>query len=101
MRKKLIKIIIAFILFLITMIFKAENEWINIGLYVISYIIVGFEIIKEAVENIIKGKVFDENLFSILSFIFYAQYVPYQFQKLLLHVHHPTYKILPFLLFYI
>ena len=61
MRKKLIKIIIAFILFLITMIFKAENEWINIGLYVISYIIVGFEIIRKALRNITRGKVFDEN----------------------------------------
>ena len=61
MRKKLIKIIIAFILFLITMIFKAENEWINISLYVISYIIVGFEIIRKALRNITRGKVFDEN----------------------------------------
>ena len=61
MRKKLIKIIIAFILFLIAMIFKAENEWINISLYVISYIIVGFEIIRKALRNITRGKVFDEN----------------------------------------
>ena len=61
MRKKLIKIIIAFILFLIAMIFKAENEWINISLYFISYIIVGFEIIRKALRNITRGKVFDEN----------------------------------------
>ena len=61
MKKKLIKIIIAFILFLIAMIFKAENEWINISLYVISYIIVGFEIIRKALRNITRGKVFDEN----------------------------------------
>ena len=61
MRKKFIKIIIPFILFLIAMIFKAENEWINISLYVISYIIVGFEIIRKALRNITRGKVFDEN----------------------------------------
>ena len=69
MRKKLIKIIIAFILFLITMIFKAENEWINIGLYVISYIIVGFEIIRKALRNITRGKVFDENFLMTIATI--------------------------------
>ena len=61
MKKKGIKIIIALILFCIALIVKFNNEWINNIIYIISYIIVGFEIVKKAVRNIFRGKVFDEN----------------------------------------
>ena len=61
MRKKGIKIIISLILFLIAIIINFNNETINNTLYIISYIIVGFEIIKKAIRNITRGKVFDEN----------------------------------------
>ena len=69
MKKKGIKIIIAFILFLIALIVKFNNEWINNIIYIISYIIVGFEIVKEAIENIAKGKVFDENFLMTIATI--------------------------------
>ena len=36
-------------------------EWVNISIYLISYIIVGGDIIKRAIRNISRGKVFDEN----------------------------------------
>ncbi len=61
MKKKRNKIIIAFILFLVAFIIPFENEWVNKGIYIVSYIIVGFEIVKKAVKNIVRGKVFDEN----------------------------------------
>ena len=61
MKGKLIKIVIALILFLLSLVAKFENESINNILFILSYIIVGFEIILEAIENILKGKVFDEN----------------------------------------
>ena len=61
MKKRGIKIVIALILFLIAFIIKFPNEWINNAIYIISYIIVGFDIVKKAVRNIIRGKVFDEN----------------------------------------
>ena len=61
MKGKLIKIVIALILFLLSLVVKFENESINNILFILSYIIVGFEIILEAIENILKGKVFDEN----------------------------------------
>ena len=61
MKKRGIKIIIALILFLIAFIIRFPNEWINNAIYIISYIIVGFDIVKKAVRNIIRGKVFDEN----------------------------------------
>ena len=61
MKKKGIKIIIAFVLFLFAMLVKFQNEWINNGIFIVSYIIVGFEILRKAVRNIFRGKVFDEN----------------------------------------
>ena len=61
MKKDGIKIIIALPLFLIAMFVPFGNELINKGLYVLSYIIVGLEIIFKAFKNMIKGEVFDEN----------------------------------------
>ena len=61
MKKKLYKIIIAGILFLIAFLLKMENGVINNILFVFSYIIVGKEILEKALKNITRGKVFDEN----------------------------------------
>lgn len=61
MKKKGIKIIIALVLFFIALIINFNNEWINNIIYIISYIIVGLEIIRKAIKNITRGKVFDEN----------------------------------------
>ncbi len=61
MKKKGIKIIIATILFFIALIINFGNEWINNTIYIISYIIVGLEIVRKAIRNITRGKVFDEN----------------------------------------
>ena len=61
MKKRLIKIIIALILFIVSLSINFSNEWINKGIYIVSYLIVGFDIVKKAVRNIFRGKVFDEN----------------------------------------
>lgn len=61
MKKRLIKILLASILFLVALIVPFQYKWINSTIYIISYLIVGLEIIIEAVENITKGEVFDEN----------------------------------------
>lgn len=61
MKKRLRKIIISAILYLFSAIVKFDNVWINNILFLISYIIVGYEILRKAVRNILKGKVFDEN----------------------------------------
>ena len=63
------KIVIAFILFIIALVINFPNEWINKVLYIIAYLIVGFEIILEAIENIFRGKVFDENFLMALATI--------------------------------
>lgn len=61
MKKRGIKIIISAILFVLALVISFSNEWINNGLFIISYLVVGFEILKKAVRNIFRGKVFDEN----------------------------------------
>ena len=61
MNKKVIKIILALILFIIALVLNFNNELVNNIIYIIAYIIVGFEIVKKAIKNIIRGKLFDEN----------------------------------------
>ena len=69
MKKKGIKIIIAFILFLLAIIANFNNEWINKIIFIISYFIVGLEILKKAKRNIFRGKVFDENFLMTIATI--------------------------------
>ena len=69
MKKKGIKIIIALILFIFAMAINFENVWINYGIFILSYIIVGFEILRKAVRNIFRGKVFDENFLMAIATI--------------------------------
>lgn len=57
----MVKVIISGILFAIGMIARFPSEWINKGIFIVSYIIIGYEVLKEAIEHILKGKVFDEN----------------------------------------
>ena len=61
MKKQLIRIIIAFLLVIVSFLIKFENELYNNILYIIAYIIVGYDIVLIAIRNIFKGKVFDEN----------------------------------------
>ena len=61
MKKRLNLIIISLILFLFSIIVKFQNVWINNVIYIVSYLLVGFKIVKKAIRNIARGKIFDEN----------------------------------------
>ena len=69
MNKQLIRIIIAFILMIISMFLKLDNIIINNILYLIAYIIVGYNIVLKALRNILRGKVFDENFLMTIATI--------------------------------
>ena len=56
-----VRVIISFILFLIALTYRFDNVWINNTLYIISYLLVGLEVLKNACLNIIKGKILDES----------------------------------------
>lgn len=69
MEKKLLKIIIAFLIYIGAIILPIKFEILKIILFVISYLIVGLDILKKAFKNIIRGKVFDENFLMALATI--------------------------------
>ena len=69
MKKKLIRIIISFILLVLAFILKLDNVIINNILFIISYLIIGYDIILKALRNITRGKVFDENFLMTIATI--------------------------------
>ena len=69
MKKKLIRIIISFILLVLAFIIKLDNVIISDILFIISYLIVGYDIILKALRNITRGKVFDENFLMTIATI--------------------------------
>ena len=61
MTKRLWRIIIGAAVLATAVMLNLNNEWLQIALFIISYIIVGGDVVKRAVNNIFKGQVFDEN----------------------------------------
>ena len=58
-KKNLIRIIISGLLFALSFIFKIK--YVVFGILLISYIIIGYDVLLKAFKNIKRGKVFDEN----------------------------------------
>ncbi len=61
MIKRIQKITVALVLFILGLIINVDNIRINNTLFILSYILVGYDILKKAFRNITRGKVFDEN----------------------------------------
>lgn len=61
MSKRLWRIIIGAAVLATAVLLNLNNEWLQIALFIISYIIVGGDVVKRAVKNIFKGQVFDES----------------------------------------
>lgn len=61
MTKRLWRIIIGAAVLATAVLLSLNNEWLQIALFIINYIIVGGDVVKRAVKNIFKGQVFDEN----------------------------------------
>ena len=59
-KRIVIKIAISIIMLAIINIFKFDEIYKDIG-YIITYLIVGFSVLRKAIKNIINGQVFDEN----------------------------------------
>ncbi|MBW6410488.1 heavy metal translocating P-type ATPase [Clostridium weizhouense] len=52
--------IIGIILYIIAMIFR-EDTYLNISVFILSYVLIGGNVLKIAFKNILRGEVFDEN----------------------------------------
>ncbi len=62
MRNKIIKIIISTCIFILASILKIDIPYIKVVLYILGFAIVGYEVVVEAIKNIFKGDIFNENL---------------------------------------
>lgn len=58
-KKNLIRIIISGLLFALSFIFK--TKYVVFGILLVSYIIIGYDVLLKAFRNIKRGKIFDEN----------------------------------------
>ena len=61
MKKRIWRIGIGAVVFAAALIIDLDIEWLQAALFVISYIIVGGDVVEKAVKNIFRGKVFDES----------------------------------------
>ena len=73
-KKTLIRIIVSFVIFVPLFVLehlgvfdKLPNEWILGGIYLVPYIIIGYDIIIKAARNISHGQVFDENFLMMIA----------------------------------
>jgi Cd2+/Zn2+-exporting ATPase len=69
MKKRLWRIIIGGVVLLGAALLPINNPWIKLALFIISYIIVGGDVVLMALRNIFKGNVFDENFLMSLATI--------------------------------
>lgn len=60
-KKVLIRIMIAAVLVIIFRILPISNAYIRFGLFMIPYLVIGYDILKKAFLGVIHGQVFDEN----------------------------------------
>ena len=68
-KKRLIRIVSGGILLIVAVLIEAPMDWINVALFLASYILVGGDIVLRALRNITKGKVFDENFLMAIATI--------------------------------
>lgn len=73
-KKTLTRIIVSFVIFVPLFVLehlgvfdKLPNEWILGGIYLVPYIIIGYDIVIKAARNISHGQVFDENFLMMIA----------------------------------
>ena len=73
-KKMLYRIITAFVLFVVLMVLEhtgvleqLPSQWLVFLIYLIPYLVIGYDIVFKAVRNIIHGQVFDENFLMMVA----------------------------------
>lgn len=61
MNKKLVRIIIAAVIFVIGLLVKTDIVWLSPAIFIAAYIVVGSEVVIKAIKNIMQGQVFQES----------------------------------------
>lgn len=60
-KKVLIRILVSANLVLLCAVLPVENPYLRLGLFMIPYLIIGYDILRKAILGVIHGEVFDEN----------------------------------------
>ena len=61
MKKQLYRIIVSGILLLFSLLVDINVKYINNIIFIVAYLIIGYDILLKALKNIKRGKIFDEN----------------------------------------
>lgn len=59
--KVLIRIIISFVMIIVFSVIPIENKYIRMALFLVPYLIIGYDILRKAILGIFHGEIFDEN----------------------------------------
>lgn len=66
-KKVLFRIIISAVLAAVLCLMPVENQYVRLALFLIPYLIIGYDILRKAVLGIVNGQVFDENFLMALA----------------------------------
>ena len=66
-KKVLIRILVSAVLVLLFCLIPVENQYLKLALFLIPYLIIGYDILRKAVLGIVNGQVFDENFLMALA----------------------------------
>ena len=66
-KKVLFRIIISAVLVAVFCLIPVENQYVRLALFLIPYLIIGYDILRKAVLGIVNGQVFDENFLMALA----------------------------------
>ena len=66
-KKVLSRILVSAVLVLLFCLIPVENQYLKLALFLIPYLIIGYDILRKAVLGIVNGQVFDENFLMALA----------------------------------
>lgn len=69
MKKNILRIILGSILFIVAIIMEKSIDWLSISLFLLSFVIIGGNVVLGAIKNIVRGQLFDENFLMSLATI--------------------------------
>lgn len=67
-KRNIVKICIGIVLFIIAKVVTGlTNQWVGLGVYIAAYLVLAYDVIREAAINIVHGQVFDEDFLMMVA----------------------------------
>lgn len=67
--KRLIRIIAAALLYVVALVLSEINVYARLSMFLVSYLVVGYDVLWRAARNIFHGQIFDENFLMVIATI--------------------------------